>query len=1840
MPPRARRWLSQGLEHLQAEAEPPTCDVLIVGSGYGGAMAAAELAGYTDAHTGKPARVYVLERGEEYLPGSFPSDEAVLPGHLRFSTPNAPTPRGQADGLFDVRVGEDVCVLLANGLGGGSLINAGVLAQPLDQVLAGSQWPSELQRGAALQPYFEQARSALRATGARGPDATILQHIARSVPLKFTALERLGTAQPGSFTAATLATAMTAGPNSADVEMQACTLCGNCATGCNEQAKNSLDENLLVTAWRHGARIFTGATVLKVEPLSNETGWQVHVVHTNPQLRRHQAGPLSIRTRRVILAAGTLGSTEILLRSRSDALSFSLRLGAGFSGNGDMFVVAHGQAEPANALAAEPGSAPAPPGPSITGMLDLRAYAEQMVVQEFAIPGPLRRLFTESFTLANTLRELGQADLTTHAPTDAGLDPCAVDADVMQRTLPLGLIGHDDAGGRIELIGTLDAAQGDGAVRVRWPTVERGDLELRMRRLETLLERSRSGGHMLANPISRLLPEELGSLLGTPRGPALTVHPLGGCWMGEDAERGVVDHLGRVFDPARGPQALHEGLMVLDGSIVPGSLGINPSLTIAALALRAVTLLREQWMVTPLARQPRLAGLLLRPVYRVPTPEPTPVPTKVSVLERLTGTAMLQLADGSVRSRVVQLTLRFAPVEVRSLMGALQRRLRIAPGSQLRVFEPRVWAELSEQDSAEQVLDERAELVADVSGTMQLLQREASSVSQRRWRALFAWLRNRGLRDLWQTLAAQWRRPHIPDGTRPPRLPLQLRRRIELAWNLASRAGAVRRFDYELEVGHIAKLASSGSARFRLDPGARVRGHKRFTYGCLSNPWLQLQELTLSELPGLTRSARHPAVLTLDTRYLARARTPLFQLTEQSNGARALFDMVSFLLYVLRLIITIHVWSFRKPDASTTPSHGRLAGIIPGIPEPQITQLRVLSLSDQSPAPSAYVQLARYARAGGSQPPVLLIHGYSANSQSFAHPAVEPNLAGYLWQQGRDVWVIDLRTSSGMLTAQEPWTFEDVAYTDVPAAIEHVLQTTSAMQVDVIAHCMGAAMFSMAMLGTVDEREPYARIRHVLPRRVRSAVFLQVAPRVVFTPENIFRAYAMSYVRSALHVTTYAMRPPPDPTLADDVLDRLLATVPYPYADREIEQPRNPLRSTAFAGTRHRMDALFGRVFNSQNIAPEVLACIDDLFGPICLGTVFQTAHFAARDAITTHDGRNEFATAARVLQRWADLPTLSIQGTDNGLASAATAQRTAELMAQAGMRHYHWWTATGFGHQDVLIGKRAVEVFARIAAFLADPGNYRAADVMSSAPLPEPSEPQVCLPLGPLLRRSSASGVRVVLALDDAQPSPKFIATLLVGRVASGLQALAPSELHSPVAADGWTAPLDVAVQWPASAVGLLVLLVQDPSAAGPARIEAAVQRFLASTDVAALQRALVPRPLVPSSALCFLVASCQYPVGPLDRPIAEDSYARMARLLQEAEPARAPQFLVLAGDQIYADATAGLLDPTHRQERYRARYEALFRMAPLQTVLRQIDAYWMLDDHEIADNWEPGATLDARSQEFFDSGVAAYVEYQRRLDPPPCPRTLWHTQSLQGYPFFFSDTRTERQQRQPGNMGAARIMGESQFASLLDFIGQSDGSPRFVVSASLLLPRRLGSGPVYDAMEVLPAHLHSDAWDGFPDSLRRLLGCIARRRIANLVFLSGDEHLFCAARIELIDLSEPLAPPVVVHSIHCSGLYAPYPFANGGTARFAGVAQAAQQSFDETRALTTLDEFAFTDPQSQQRFGCRVLTDLAPAGDGFAVLRCTPSQQQWLLEYEFRQRGDHVHSGSALLTMPLVSS
>jgi cholesterol oxidase len=192
-----------------------------------------------------------------------------------------------------------------------------------------------------------------------------------------------------------------AGTNRAGVEQPACNLCGDCCSGCNTGAKNTTLMNYLPDAVAHGAEIYCGLRVRWIEKL-DDGRWSIAYDPIGLGRDAFSAEPLRVTASIVVLGAGALGSTEILLRSRAHGLALFPALGSRFSGNGDVLGFGYNNDQPIDGIGLGYKAAAyrwprdkdeqAPVGPTITGLIDLRGAAnfeEGMVIEEGAIPGAI-----------------------------------------------------------------------------------------------------------------------------------------------------------------------------------------------------------------------------------------------------------------------------------------------------------------------------------------------------------------------------------------------------------------------------------------------------------------------------------------------------------------------------------------------------------------------------------------------------------------------------------------------------------------------------------------------------------------------------------------------------------------------------------------------------------------------------------------------------------------------------------------------------------------------------------------------------------------------------------------------------------------------------------------------------------------------------------------------------------------------------------------------------------------------------------------------------------------------------------------------------------------------------------------------------------------------------------------------------------------------------------------------------------------------------------------------------------------------------------------------------------
>jgi len=562
--------------------------VLVIGSGYGGAIAASRL-----ARAGQ--QVCVLERGREFQNGEYPDTEAEALAEMQADLPGGHT--GSRMGLYDFYVNPDVNVFVGCGLGGTSLINGNLAVRAEPRVFEDPRWPQALRDDiGSLEEGYRRAEEMLRpvAYPARYP----------ALP-KLLALEQSAAHLGQTCSRPPIAVNFTEGFNQAGVEQHSCVLCGDCVTGCNYGAKNTVLFNYLPDARNFGAEIYTQVSVRRLE--RQDGRWLAHYQTLETGQEDLDEPGRTVSADIVVLAAGTLGSTEILLRSKAAGLPLSDQVGQHFSGNGDVLGYSYGCAEEIRGVGygcRDPRDMEAA-GPCVTGIIDMRRQPvldDGIVIQEMVTPGALVNLLPEA--LAKTGAALGKL-------AGAGLDEAVATEDDVER-LSVGpyesiadhtqaylVTTHEGGSGSIRLEG--------GRLRIEWPQV--GSQPIFERVNQTLAEATRAlRGNYLINPVwSGIFNKDL-----------ITVHPLGGCAMACDATEGVVNHKGQAFSGNAGA-AVYQGLYVCDGSTIPRSLGAAPLLTISAVAERACALLARDrgWVID--------YALPSRPPAHRPAADPAPL---------------------------------------------------------------------------------------------------------------------------------------------------------------------------------------------------------------------------------------------------------------------------------------------------------------------------------------------------------------------------------------------------------------------------------------------------------------------------------------------------------------------------------------------------------------------------------------------------------------------------------------------------------------------------------------------------------------------------------------------------------------------------------------------------------------------------------------------------------------------------------------------------------------------------------------------------------------------------------------------------------------------------------------------------------------------------------------------------------------------------------------------------------------------------------------------------------------------------------------------------------------
>ncbi|SEM16142.1 cholesterol oxidase [Stigmatella aurantiaca] len=578
-------------------------DAIIVGSGFGGSVMAWRL-----AEAG--LRVCLLERGKAYPPGSFPRSPYAMRSNFW-------DPSMGLHGLFNLWSFKKLGGVVASGLGGGSLIYANVLLRKDERTFVHENlqdggyedWPVTRED---LEPHYDAVEKMLGTQ--RYPfEHEPYRHTSKTIAMKLAA-ERMGLEDdwqlpPLGVTFANPGQRPVPGepirerfPNLHGRTRLTCRLCGECDIGCNYGSKNTLDYTYLSAAKRLGAELRVRAEVKAFWPEGSEYAVE-YVDHSEAREGERPEVPTSMLPRTIIsadqlvLAAGTFGSTYLLLKNRAAFPGLSGQLGTRFCGNGDLLGFLFKCTDSSKGKR-EPRILDGGHGPVITSALHIRDATEGgtgrgYYVEDAGYPEFVNWLYEGSGQLALLRRfmSLGQrlvkGWLGLSRDTDVSAEIASVLGDCVgsASSLPLLAMGRDIPDGRMSL-------NRDGLLDIEWSMRRSASYFRRVR--QTMAEIADAlEGKLLHNPLSYL-------------SRVITVHPLGGCPMGRTAGQGVVDAHGQVFN--------HPGLYVADGAVMPGPTGPNPSLTIAALADRFADHLIDR------ARRPTSHPSFHVPVKEAPWP--------------------------------------------------------------------------------------------------------------------------------------------------------------------------------------------------------------------------------------------------------------------------------------------------------------------------------------------------------------------------------------------------------------------------------------------------------------------------------------------------------------------------------------------------------------------------------------------------------------------------------------------------------------------------------------------------------------------------------------------------------------------------------------------------------------------------------------------------------------------------------------------------------------------------------------------------------------------------------------------------------------------------------------------------------------------------------------------------------------------------------------------------------------------------------------------------------------------------------------------------------------------
>lgn len=529
-------------------------DVLVIGSGFGGSVSALRL-------TEKGYRVGVLEAGARFDDSDFADTSWDLQKFLF-------APAAGCYGIQRIDLVKDALILAGAGVGGGSLVYANTLYEPLDPFYADPSWSHITDWKSELAPYYDQAKRMLGVVV--NPFITPADKVMQQVASDMGVSDSYHQAPVGVFFGSdgTAPGTPVADPyfGGEGPARNTCTQCGECMVGCRHNAKNTLVKNYLHLAEKNGAAIHPLTTVTRVYPRSAAEGggYVVEARWTKSKLSRFAKNPpvKTFTADQVVFSAAAIGTQKLLhkLRASGDLPQISDRLGSLTRTNSEAIL---GAIAPDLAIDYTEGVAiTSSIHPDATTHFEPVRYghgSNSMALLQTVLtdggPGRVKRWLREMWGQRSNIARLYDVKHWSERMIVL-LVMQALDNSIT--VFPKKTALHRLTGGW-----RLSSKQGHGAPNPTWiPAANRG---------ARLMAKAMSSNGEEGFP---------GGTIGEPFNVPMTAHFIGGCAIGDSAETGVVDPYQRLYN--------YPGLHVVDGSAISANLGVNPSLTIAAQAERAM----------------------------------------------------------------------------------------------------------------------------------------------------------------------------------------------------------------------------------------------------------------------------------------------------------------------------------------------------------------------------------------------------------------------------------------------------------------------------------------------------------------------------------------------------------------------------------------------------------------------------------------------------------------------------------------------------------------------------------------------------------------------------------------------------------------------------------------------------------------------------------------------------------------------------------------------------------------------------------------------------------------------------------------------------------------------------------------------------------------------------------------------------------------------------------------------------------------------------------------------------------------------------------------------------